>query len=477
MFQNLSPWIFQLNRQRPVSFLLDDHKTDIAIVGGGIAGVVTSYFTLKSTKKKVTLIEGQKIAHGATGHNAGQLASYFERPFGDIVKEFGLELASQGQADVESAWELLAQIYKDAKLQTPMEEFTGYAGCSTLEEILVHLKDIAYQKKMGREHESMLIAEEAKCNKHIPKEFKDCYTLVPQEDILSLLETNNPHFIATLLKKKGVLNSALFTEELVGYLLSTYPTRFTLFEHAPVDQVVLRKKTAILSIEGKFIVSKKVVLCTNGFENITLVNSASRTDLDTKFHHLVTGSIGYMAGYLDKRNEPPIAISYLPDTIKNSEIAQEMDPYFYLTRRPFENEKQEKHNLICIGGPEFLLDDTNTYSKENHPYPKKAQKDIDDFLRKNYKYAPKKKVNYKFLWHGLMGYTPNGIRAVGFEPCNPVLLYNLGCNGVGILPSIYGGKRIALLLSGKKLKKSIFDLQDKTCVTKTIEKTKKKRRI
>jgi hypothetical protein len=36
-------------------------------------------------------------------------------------------------------------------------------------------------------------------------------------------------------------------------------------------------------------------------------------------------------------------------------------------------------------------------------------------------------------------------------------LYNLGCNGVGILTSIYGAKRISQIVAGEKLSQSIFD--------------------
>lgn len=477
MFQNTSPWLFQLNRSRPVSLLLDDAKTDIAIVGGGIAGVVSAYYILKNTKKDVMLVEGHKVAHGATGHNAGQLASYFERPFSDIVEEFGLPLAADAQMAVNGAWELLEKIYKEAKLETPMQTFTGYAGCGTLESILIHLKDIAYQKQAGIVAETMLIAKEAKCLKDIPKEFKDCYSLVPHKDILSLLETDNKHFIATLLKQKGCLNSALFTEELAGYLLAQYPDRFTLHEHAPVSQVILREKTALLDIEGKFVLAERVVLCTNGFERLNIINTSSSADINTKFHDMVLGAVGYMAGYLEERNQPPVAISYLPDHLEDPTDIQQAESYFYLTRRPFESEKNESHNLICLGGPESLMDDTNDYKKE-HPYPEEAQTAIDTFLRKNYKFSPKKKIQYKFKWHGLMGYTANGIRCVGVEPCNSVLLYNLGCNGVGILPSIAGGERIGRILAGEKLKKSIFDPHNGTCkITQTFHPRKRRRKM
>ena len=56
-----------------------------------------------------------------------------------------------------------------------------------------------------------------------------------------------------------------------------------------------------------------------------------------------------------------------------------------------------------------------------------------------------------------MGYTPTGIRCVGRDPRSASLLYNLGCNGVGILPSIAGGRRIARVLSGAALEPSLFD--------------------
>jgi glycine/D-amino acid oxidase-like deaminating enzyme len=64
---------------------------------------------------------------------------------------------------------------------------------------------------------------------------------------------------------------------------------------------------------------------------------------------------------------------------------------------------------------------------------------------------------YEYRWHGLMGYTPGLIRVVGRHPRHPALLYNLGCHGVGFLPSLSGGERIARLLAGHTLPPSIFD--------------------
>jgi glycine/D-amino acid oxidase-like deaminating enzyme len=56
-----------------------------------------------------------------------------------------------------------------------------------------------------------------------------------------------------------------------------------------------------------------------------------------------------------------------------------------------------------------------------------------------------------------MGYMDGMVRVIGPHPGRPSLLYNLGCNGVGFLPSIHGGRQIGRLLGGEQLPQSIFD--------------------
>jgi glycine/D-amino acid oxidase-like deaminating enzyme len=56
-----------------------------------------------------------------------------------------------------------------------------------------------------------------------------------------------------------------------------------------------------------------------------------------------------------------------------------------------------------------------------------------------------------------MGYTKSGVRIIGREKKNKNLLYNLGCNGVGILTSVYGADRIARIVLGEVLEETIFD--------------------
>lgn len=449
-----SPWLYQLQRLRPVSRLQSNLKTNIAVVGGGIAGVMTSYFLLRDTKKSVALIEADKIAHGATGHNAGQVTSYFERPFSELVEEFGLKLATEGQSAVESAWLLLEEVIQETKLQTPLWQVTGYAGLTSIDLVLEHLKNNALKIEGGVIPESLMLAEEVDRSR-IPVEYESLYTVVPQSDVLSLLETQDTRYVAALTARKGCLNSALFCEELIGYMLEKFAGRFMLSEHTPVKVVRLFNDHAVLETQDHTVTAERVVLCTNGFEHFDLVNEAG-AEVNTKFHHMIHGTVGYMSGYLDPIDQPPSVVSYLDDTVAGVGDTEEPSVYYYLTRRPFENEKKEIHNLISVGGPDSRLPDMSDYSK-SLVRPKDVDDTIQTFLHKTYKHTPKD-LQMKFVWHGLMGYTPNSVRRVGPEPLNPVLMYNLGCNGVGILASIYGGHRISRHVKGDKLEPSMFDI-------------------
>ncbi|HZX53067.1 MAG TPA: hypothetical protein VFE86_00215, partial [Ilumatobacteraceae bacterium] len=91
------------------------------------------------------------------------------------------------------------------------------------------------------------------------------------------------------------------------------------------------------------------------------------------------------------------------------------------------------------------------------PFPSLTLEEIDTDIRPIVDSARESGATYDYAWHGLMAYTANKVRVIGFDAHNPVLLYNLGCNGVGFLQSVYGGHRIARLIGGEQMSPSIFD--------------------
>ncbi|MDP1624941.1 MAG: FAD-dependent oxidoreductase [bacterium] len=452
---NRSPWIHQLNNDRKVVPLKEDIETDVAIIGAGIAGISTAFFVLKHTDKKVAMIEKGKFAHGATGHNAGQIASYFERPFHELAEEFGLEKAAKAQVAIETSWQLLDEMYTEAGLSIPISRFMGQAGFTTGDQVLRHLKDNFYRRKACIRTEGFKISNNAPFLDSIPAEYDGLYSLVPHEEVLKDLQTMNREYIATLSYQKGCLNSALFCQEIISHLKKTYPERFALYEHTAISKAVLHEGRAILDAGKHTVVAQRVALCTNGFEGVNIINEGGLA-VDTKFHHLVKGMVGYMSAYLEPMNKSAIAVSYFPPNHIDSSDPFDEDPYFYMTRRPYDFPGNDNSNLISVGGPEFPMENRIEYNADLD-YPEDAKKRINSFVKSTYDPDPNKKIDYQFTWHGLMGYTPSGVRLVGEEPKNRTLMYNLGCNGVGILPSIYGARRIAAIVSGEKVEPMIFD--------------------
>ncbi len=451
MKKNRSPWLHELRSDRERHKLERDVDTDIAIVGGGIAGIASAFYILKYTARSVVLLERFKLAHGATGHNAGQITSYFEKGFANLVKEFGLAQAAAGQKAVEDAWQLFDEMYTDVSLDIPLSRFIGHAGLSSHEQVLVHLENNRLRREAGLSTEIIRVSSLASAAMTLSDSYHGLYTLVSPEEIQDILETKADDFIATLSYQKGCVNSALFTEEVARYLQRQYGERFTLYEHTPIRKLVLKSDHALLDGGDHEVRAKHVVLCTNGFEHIRILNETG-LDIDAKYHHLISGRIGYMSGYLEKLDKQPIAISYFTDPSASPDTA-----YFYLTRRGYEYEKGMMHNLISVGGLDTPIEKTTEYSLEDD-FPDEMEDAIDQFVRRVYDVEPNKKIDYLFTWHGLMGYTTNGVRLIGPEPKNPVLLYNLGCNGIGILPSLHGGRTIAQHLAGEKIAPSIFDV-------------------
>lgn len=442
-----SPWLAQLKNERPHFKLENDHTCDVAIVGAGIAGVMSAYQILKLTDKSVLLVDAGRIAHGATGRNAGQLVTYFERPLPDIARAFGVDMAVEAQTLIESSWGILEDIISECDIKTPLSKCAGYAGLTTLKQIVEHLEEHEIREKAGLQDKPMLVRAADPVLNEIPEHLRRFTMEVPHSTILTALCTDDPSFIAMTTSKKGCMNGALLCEEVVGWMIQTYGERLQVAEHLPVTRITLNADNALLETDGPVITAERVVLCTNGFENFEIVNTSGE-EIDTAFHETVNGTIGYMTGYLDEPDQVPMAVSYH----RNLDYHE---PYHYLTRRPYENAQHGPKTLLCLGGPERPLPDRATYDPNSAP-PADIAEELDNVLQTSYRDLPPTATR-TFLWQGLMGYTPNYIRRIGFEPKNKVLLYNLGCNGVGMMPSVYGGKRIAQLLAGIHLPPSIFD--------------------
>jgi glycine/D-amino acid oxidase-like deaminating enzyme len=142
-------------------------------------------------------------------------------------------------------------------------------------------------------------------------------------------------------------------------------------------------------------------------------------------------------------------MSYIRNTIIGGDTA-----YVYITRRTYDR-ATDTVTLTCMGGPEHPFREPGYDAGAS--FPGELLSLMDEQVRPFAQHTRPAGRPYDFHWHGLMGYNDAGVRVIGAHPRHNRLLYNLGCNGVGVLPSIHGGHRIARLLAGGEPAPSIFD--------------------
>jgi len=429
-----------------------DASADVVIVGAGIAGLATAFFTLRDTTRSVLLLERDQAAYGgATGRNAGQLTTYFERPLASIAEEFGPHLAVEAQAAFDAAHDLLDLVVAESGASVRVERFDGHMGMRNRNHVAVHLANNAVRARGGIRTERIRVSSDASFLADLPGEYAPLIEVVSPAVIRALLEIEDDRYLAVLSDRKGCANSGLLVTQVLAYLDSAYPARFRYHDRSPVGRVVVGRDGVRIGLaEADAVIdAAQVVLCTNGFVE-HVVEDVSGRRIEVHPDQRVVGTIGFMAGFLEAEPRSPAAFSY----IRNVRVGSGEAPYVYVTRRTYDLPDGSTPTLTAMGGPEWPIEPPWDATA---PFPGSLLATMDAEVRP---FAQPRRTPgrpYDFAWHGLMGYMPGRIRLIGAHPAHPSLLYNLGCNGVGFLPSLHGGRQVARLLGGERLPPSVFD--------------------
>lgn len=453
MYTNHSPWIQQLDQSIEYPSLSSNRHADVVVIGAGIAGVSTVYQILTQTELSVSLVEAKKIARGASGHNAGQVVLYFEKPFQSIVQEYGLEKAIDGQKSLFRWFEILEEMMQKIGIGDQLEICEGYMGVRSAAQLTRHLENKYLRDVWGAQFDAVFVDKHWSAINDIPEKFRELVTVVDQDFIREKLETTQ-YFPVMLTSRKACANSALVCEKTLQYLSKHFWHRLSIFEHSPITEIRLSPDRANeVWTEQYKIETSDVVLCTNGFENFHIIDlhHASSRERDKVFHKNIHGLVGYMAGFFAPHKKAS-AISYYPDV---APVDWESERYFYVTRRTHKMD-ENTGSLICVGWPDSLVPHESQYDPLDHD-PKASYDEIQEFLSQ-YR-TEKVPEKFPYAWHGLMGYTHTGLRYIGQDPHIPHLWYNLGCNGVGIVWSAFGGWKIAKIFAWTSFPPSIFDPQ------------------
>jgi glycine/D-amino acid oxidase-like deaminating enzyme/nitrite reductase/ring-hydroxylating ferredoxin subunit len=122
--RDLSYWIDSVPG-KGFDFLKQDHRTQIAVVGAGIAGITTAYLLAKAGKKVAVFDDGY-VGSGETGRTTAHLVNALDDRYYDLKKFFGAEKAKLAAESHSAAVNKIEQIISEEQIDCDFERVDGY---------------------------------------------------------------------------------------------------------------------------------------------------------------------------------------------------------------------------------------------------------------------------------------------------------------------------------------------------------------
>lgn len=123
-----------------------DIKTDVLVIGAGIAGILTAYM-LKQRGREVVVIDAAEIASGNTKNTTAKITSQHDLIYSKLITEFGEEKARQYAKANELAIKKYKEIIEDRRIECDFEEKPSYVY--SLNEVDVLKEEVEAAKKLG----------------------------------------------------------------------------------------------------------------------------------------------------------------------------------------------------------------------------------------------------------------------------------------------------------------------------------------
>ncbi|MDU6175055.1 MAG: FAD-dependent oxidoreductase [Clostridium perfringens] len=123
-----------------------DIKTDVLVIGAGIAGILTAYM-LKQKGRDVVLIDAAEIASGNTKNTTAKITSQHDLIYSKLITEFGEEKARQYAKANELAIKKYKKIIENRRIECDFEEKPSYVY--SLNEVEVLKEEAEAAKKLG----------------------------------------------------------------------------------------------------------------------------------------------------------------------------------------------------------------------------------------------------------------------------------------------------------------------------------------
>ncbi len=379
--------------------LTEDVEVDVAIVGGGFLGLWTAYEIVQaSPSSKVVVLEGEEVAHGASGRAGGFAMTLLDMSLSHLLRNYGPDAAKDAHEAVAAAVHEIGDICKKEGIDCDYH-LGGLLVVATNpgQENRVR-SDLRAAQQLGLERIRELSGKEVR------------------------EEVDSPTYRMALFEEDcAVLHPAKLTRGLASVVESR---GVSIFEGSPVEAIDnegKNKKVRLRTPSAK-VVAESVVLCTNAW--------------------------AYRLPRFKRKIIPLYTYILLTEPLDD----RHLDRIGWRKKQGIEDKRNYVHyyrmtadNRILWGGTDGVV------YRDLGIHPRYDRNDeIFSKLEKTFRrtFPQLDDVRFTHRWGGPVAMTPTFVPIYGSFPDSPVY-YGLGCNGHGIAPARLGGKILADLVLGR----------------------------
>lgn len=369
-------------------------KVDIAIVGGGLAGLSSAYWLQKEDPSlKIAVIEKYECGSGASGRNAGFITC-------GSVEHFNRILTKHGEVEALEMWR-----FSEKNLELLKQEIIQNKGRDYLFEQKGSFSLASTETEFNELKESAQIMASKKIN----------------VEVLQKLDIERRvgavKFIGGI---KYCDDGSIHPIRLLEGILSKLSKNVTVLENHEVFDVTTEGEFKVVKTSKARVTSSIVVFATNGYSPL-LSQFFEDKIFPTRGQILATEPTSLFL-------EAPCYANFVLD-------------YF----------RQLPTGEFIIGGFRQLQKDVEKgYSDETTEVIQTA---LENFLTEHIPQVSKLKITHR--WSGVMGFSLDGQPMIGAMPQDPQVLFCGGFTGHGIGLAFHSGKVLADCLYGREIPKFI----------------------
>jgi glycine/D-amino acid oxidase-like deaminating enzyme len=310
---NQSSWFKDID---PIKFdkLNRNISVDVAIVGGGIAGITTAYLLSKSGKS-VALLEDGYIGSGETGRTTAHITHALDDRYYNIEKRHGAKSARIAADSHTSAIDFIDRTVRDEGIDCEFNRLNGYLFLDPTDNKSSLDKELAALKNAG--------ITSAEIENRSPLKSKDISPCICFHD---QAQFQPMQYLKGIASKINQYNEAkIFTET-----------------HAQEIQSD-NSKCVVKTDSGHIVTAQNIVLATN----------APIIDKVSKIYDRQVAYRTYVIAVEIQKNSIPSGLYW--DT-GNQESKDHVKPYHYIR---IQQTGDQKHDLLIVGGEDHKTGSIN----------------------------------------------------------------------------------------------------------------------